>query len=211
MIKELINIVFPGIAVPISWMWCLSSSMCDYSITTPEKVCIALGTFHHETQGFTRFEESFNYTPERLLEVFPSAFREVPKSNRLKFASDLIASGPEMIGDFVYKKIGGYKFRGRGPIMLTGKENYDGFFGIIIAVDVLDRVSSPNIGSKTACWFMESIFNKIDINSIDFNNPKDHVLLEVFKRISGSSVNTAARYRSIKKVYDIMKQFGAMK
>jgi len=213
MIKELIEIIFPGIAVPISWMWWMSASMIEYEITTPEKVCIALGTFHHETQGFTLFEENFNYLGNRsiveggnrLLKVFPSAFRVFPIQNRRYQAQLLVQKSDIEIADFVYEKIGGWNFRGRGPVMLTGLKNYEKYFSPIPPqIKSMDLASTPEHGSKSACAFMRDIFANANPDLVDFNNPKDPVLIEIFKRVSGSEMANVERYRSIKKVFDVM-------
>jgi predicted chitinase len=212
MIKEIIDIIFPGIAVPISWMWWLSASMIEYEITTPEKICISLGTFHHETQGFTRFQESFNYMGNRgvveggnrLLLVFPSAFRMYSVEQRKYQAQLLVQKSEKEIADFVYENIGGWGYRGRGPIMLTGSKNYDTYVSIKCSVDLADSVSEPKNGSKAACAFMRDVFEKTKLDSINFNNPKDPVLIEIFKRVSGSGMANVARYRSVKKVYEVM-------
>jgi putative chitinase len=212
MIKQIINIIFPGIAVPISWMWWMSASMIEYEITTPEKVCIALGTFHHETQGFTLFEENFNYLGNRsivdggnrLLRVFPSAFRVYPVEQRKYQAQLLVQKSENEIADFVYAKTGGWDCIGRGPVQLTGSENYERYFKIFGKDLPTNLVSLPKYGSKSACMFMRRIFENTNLDSIDFNNPKDPGLLEIFKRISGSGMANASRYRSIKKVYGVM-------
>jgi len=212
MIKQIINIIFPGIAVPISWAWWLSASMIEYEITTPEKVCIALGTFYHETQDFTRFEENFNYLGKRgvveggnrLLKVFPSAFRVFPAEQRKYQAQLLVQKSEKEIADFVYENIGGWGYRGRGPIMLTGSKNYDTYVSIRCSVDLANSVSEPKNGSKSACAFMRDIFANANPDLVDFNNPKDPVLIEIFKRVSGSEMANVERYRSIKKVFDVM-------
>jgi len=217
MIKEIIDIIFPGIAVPISWMWWMSASMIEYEITTPEKVCIALGTFYHETQGFTRFEESFNYLGKRgvveggnrLLKVFPSAFRVFPAEQRKYQAQMLVQKSENEIANFVYARTGGWDCIGRGPIQLTGSENYERYFKIFGKDLPTNLVSRPKYGSKSACMFMNDVFvlvnsMGISLKLINFENPKDPVLLEIFKRVSGSGMANAARYRSVKKVYDVM-------
>ena len=213
MIKQIINIIFPGISVPISWAWWLSASMIEYGIVTPEKVCIALGTFHHETQDFTRFEENFNYLGKRgvveggnrLLKVFPSAFRVFPAEQRKYQAQLLVQKSENEIADFVYAKTGGWDFRGRGPIMLTGLKNYEKYFSPIPPqIKSMDLASTPEHGSKSACAFMRDVFEKTKLDSINFNNPKDPVLIEIFKRVSGSEMANVERYRSIKKVFDVM-------
>ena len=55
----------------------------------------------------------------------------------------------------------GYRYRGRGPIQLTGRNNYAAA-GAALGLDLLatpeivaDRLASPNIGIQTAGWFWD--------------------------------------------------------
>lgn len=86
-----------------------------------------LGQCEWESVGFTQLEESFKYSPEQLLKTFPSYFRTI------NFARAVAKMGAEAIANLVYEnRMGngsrnsgdGWKFRGRGLIQLTGKNNY---------------------------------------------------------------------------------------
>lgn len=83
-----------------------------------------LGQCMHESQNFQKFEENLNYSPKRLLEIFPKYFDSITA----KYAGN----NPEAIGNKVYAdRMGngnvysgdGYKHRGFGAIHLTGKNN----------------------------------------------------------------------------------------
>jgi putative chitinase len=81
----------------------------------------------HESNGFVRLVENLNYRdPERLDDMFRAVRGRAD-------AMELIRRGPVAIGNRVYaNRLGngdeasgdGYKYRGRGYIMLTGKDNY---------------------------------------------------------------------------------------
>lgn len=82
----------------------------------------------HETLQFTRFEENLKYkTADRLVKVFPSIFKNSKQAepyvnNPEKLANRVYATrfgnGDEASGD-------GWRYRGRGPLMITFKENYE--------------------------------------------------------------------------------------
>jgi len=83
----------------------------------------------HESGNFKFTTENLNYSAEGLLRTFPKYFKE-------KSVADMYARKPEMIGSRVYaNRMGngdeaskeGFKFRGRGYIQLTGKDNYKQF------------------------------------------------------------------------------------
>ena len=81
--------------------------------------------------NFTKLVENMNYSAKRLAEVWPKRFRgEDGKPNNLALK---IANNPEAIANVVYaNRMGngpaetgdGWRFRGRGYIHLTGKDNY---------------------------------------------------------------------------------------
>ena len=82
----------------------------------------------HETMGFTRFRENLKYTDaNRIAKVFSSAFDNAKQAkpyvnNPEKLANRVYANrfgnGDEASGD-------GWRYRGRGPLMITFKENYE--------------------------------------------------------------------------------------
>jgi putative chitinase len=65
----------------------------------------------------------------------------------------------------------GYKYRGRGYIQLTGRDNYTEFskFSGIDAVNNPDIVSTPSVGAEAALWFWQK---KVKPKVKDFNNVK---------------------------------------
>lgn len=97
------------------------------SINTPRRVRHWLAQLAHESAGFTRLVESFAYRdPNHLDDVFRAIKGRVD-------AEYLMSKGPEAIANRVYanrmgngdEKSGeGFKYRGRGFIQLTGKDNY---------------------------------------------------------------------------------------
>ena len=103
----------------------------DSGITSRKELANFMGQVQIESGNFQHLEENLHYSPERLLEVFPN--RGV---KTLDQARSIVAAGPEAIGNAVYggewgqRKGGntepgdGYKYRGRGFIQLTGRENY---------------------------------------------------------------------------------------
>ena len=125
------------IGINEKWLEPLNNAFEKYSITDINEVSMFLAqTTHesnkamflaqttHESNNYKRLEESFNYRPERLFEVFKKRVGTIEK------AKELCSKGAKAIGDFVYggrlgnAKDEGYKYRGRGIIQLTGKNNY---------------------------------------------------------------------------------------
>ena len=83
-----------------------------------------LGQILHESHGLSQFCENLNYSPERLCQVWPTRFRTLADARPY-------ARNPEALANRVYGgRMGnvepgdGWRFRGRAPIQITGRDNY---------------------------------------------------------------------------------------
>jgi len=89
-----------------------------------------------ESGNFRIFSENLNYSAKRMLEIFKSDFdtnRDKWLSPEEKLKVNSLLGHPDKIANFVYANQNGngnedsgdgWKFRGRGIIQLTGRENY---------------------------------------------------------------------------------------
>lgn len=126
------------------------------SINTQVRLAEFLAQIGHESADLTRWEENLNYSSKRLREVWPSRFS-------LDTAA-LFAHRPQAIANRVYGgRMGnrgeasgdGWLFRGRGPIMCTGHDNYAKYSKVVRADLVArpDLVLRPDIGFTIAAAF----------------------------------------------------------
>ena len=120
-------------------------------ITDPRAQANILAQIQAESRGKPQ-SENLNYSAARLLQVFPSKF------SGMSDAQQVAAAGQEAIGNRIYGgRMGnaqdeGYKYRGRGLIQLTGKDNYRSF-SKLIGEDLVanpDLVNDPLIAQKVA-------------------------------------------------------------
>jgi putative chitinase len=113
-----------------------------FGITTNLRLAHFLAQCALESTEFTATGENLNYRAQRLLQVFPKYFRGVDPAgyanNPAKIANrvyaDRMGNGNEASGE-------GFKFRGRGYIQLTGKNNYTTFSQFIGE----DCVANPDL------------------------------------------------------------------
>lgn len=100
-----------------------------YEINTIPRIAGLFSQLAHESGEFKCKTENLNYSAQGLRKIFPKYFKDDNIANAY-------ARKPEQIANRVYsnrmgngdEKSGeGYKFRGRGFIQLTGKQNYTAF------------------------------------------------------------------------------------
>lgn len=109
-----------------------------------------LATLLEESAHFTHVEENLNYSATGLLKTFPKhfsipdsvAYAHHPEKIANRAYADRMGNGDEASGD-------GWKFRGRGFIQLTGKDNYTD----IGALTNPDRLTTPEGAVDSAVWF----------------------------------------------------------
>lgn len=126
---EQFNQLFPRAQDPQGRVESMNNVFPVYDINTPQRVAAFLAQCGHESGGWTVFEENLNYSAKGLNSVFKKYFPTLESAlpyerNPQMIANEVYANrmgnGPESSGD-------GWKYRGRGPIQLTGKSNYRAF------------------------------------------------------------------------------------
>lgn len=133
------------------------------NIDTARRAACFIATLYVESGGFTRLEENLNYSAHRLAEVWPRIFR-TPGTGKPNELALKIAGKPKEIANLVYAKRNGngdvnsgdgWKFRGRGFIQLTGRENYRKY-GYMLGLPLEqnpDLAAKPEIAAKIAAEF----------------------------------------------------------
>jgi predicted chitinase len=106
----------------------------DYypEIKDSRMLAYVLGTALHETSNLRVFSENLSYkTPQRILAVFPRQFSEPDPKAALEDAAQYVNS-PEKLANRVYNRASlgninegdGWRYRGRGILLLTGRADY---------------------------------------------------------------------------------------
>lgn len=108
----------------------LLKTMDKYGISENDsRIAMFIAQTAHESGGFKYLIESLNMSAKRICQVWPSRFpNEVsaapyaynPPKLANKVYSNRMGNGDEASGE-------GFKYRGRGVIQLTGKDNYTAF------------------------------------------------------------------------------------
>jgi len=193
--------MFPKNKNPQGWTTALVEVLPTYEINTPERIASFLAQCGHESAGFTVLQENLNYSAEGLNKIFHKYFPTLESAQPY-------ARKPEMIANRVYaNRMGngdehsgeGYKFRGRGPIQLTGKDNYAACSDFLFQDDTLindpDMLLDPEYALHSACWF----WWKNDLNT--FADSAD--LVTMTKRINGGTIGLDDRIKHYNEAMEI--------
>ena len=142
------------------------SDLNNQGITNPKEVANVLAQVEAES-GFRSRNENLNYTPERLFALY-GAGNNAGNKVRFKTISEAKAvtdAGPEAVANIIYGgRMGnredgeGFRYRGRGLIQFTGKDNYKKY-GNMIGEDLISNpelANDPKVASKlTAAYYSD--------------------------------------------------------
>ena len=175
-----------------------------YNVNTPLRLAHFLAQCGHESGGFRVSQENLNYSIKGLTGIFKKYFpteaaaagyAKQPTKIANKVYGGRMGNGAEATGD-------GYKFRGRGFIQLTGKDNYTAFAKTVIEDDILanpDLVSSK-YQLASAAWF----WNKNKLNEIADTGFTDEVITKITKRVNGGTIGLPDRILHFKEFYKLI-------
>ena len=180
----------------------LPTVISKFELNTPLRLSHFLAQCGHESGNFKLVQENLNYSAQGLQGVFgkyfPGNLEESYARQPQKIASRVYANrmgnGDEASGD-------GWKYRGRGYIQLTGKDNYKAFTTAIGE----DCVANPDLVATkyplaSAAWF----FHKNGIHKIADGGATDAVVTSVTKRVNGGTIGLPDRIKHFKEYYSLL-------
>ena len=138
-----------GVFVPV-----LNTAMSRYQIVGAKRIAAFISQVGHESGQLTRLVENLNYSADALRKTWPSRFD-------VDLAS-AVARQVEQIANIAYgNRMGntapsdGWKYRGRGLIQITGKNNYRAC-GEALGLDLIaqpELMEKPQHACMSAAWF----------------------------------------------------------
>jgi putative chitinase len=174
-----------------------------FNITNPLRLAHFLSQCGHESAGFKAIQENLNYSADGLKKIFPKYFpgnlAEGYARNPEKIASK-VYGGRMGNGDETTKE--GFKFRGRGYIQLTGKDNYTRF-GKFIGEDT---VANPDlVATKYPLASAAFFFDSNKLWEICDKGADDATVTAVTKRVNGGTIGLADRIKHFKEYFALLK------
>lgn len=195
----LLSLTAPHLAEAVlePWVIPLRDACARFEINSIRRVAAFLGNLAHEGGWRLGRRENMNYSAVRLSQVWPGRFAKskgVPNALAL-----LLANKPEALANHVYaNRMGnrgpdtgdGWRYRGNGPIQLTGHDNHAAFakaMGMEVAAAAAWIESTFEGAVMSAAWFWE----ENDINRLaDTPGVEDEA-----RAINGGEIGLADRRR----------------
>lgn len=189
--------------IPDTVIAMLPDTIAKFELNTPLRLSHFLAQAGHESGGFKAVNENLNYGAKGLLGIFKKYFPTPEKAA-------LYERKPEKIANLVYGgRMGngaeatgeGYKFRGRGYIQLTGKDNYKAFDAVVEE----NLLESPDLVATkypllSAAWF----FHKNGLHKMADGGATDAVVTSVTKRVNGGTIGLSDRIKHFKEYYSLL-------
>ena len=174
-----------------------------FGINTPLRLAHFLAQCGHESGGFRAVQENLNYSAKGLNGIFrkyfpteasAAAYARNPAKIAAKVYGGRMGNGAEATGE-------GYKFRGRGYIQLTGKDNYKAFSSSIGE----DMTATPDKVAThypllSAAWF----FSKNGLHKLADEGSSDAVVTKITKRVNGGTIGLPDRIKHFKEYYSLL-------
>jgi putative chitinase len=174
-----------------------------FAINSALRLAHFLAQTGHESGGFKFKSENLNYSAEILRKVFPKYFPDIVVAKQYERKPEAIASrvyggrmgnGPEVTKE-------GFKYKGRGYIQLTGKDNYKAFDATVPE----DILANPDLVATqypllSAAWF----WNSRKLNSIADQGATDEVVTKITKLVNGGTIGLADRIKHFKEYHQLL-------
>jgi putative chitinase len=168
------------IGIDSKWLQPLLDTFQKYEINTPQRQAAFIGQCAHESGNFKVLQENLNYSAKGLMATWSSRFPDMDTAERYERQPEKIANKVYARADMGNTDDGdGWKYRGRGVIQLTGKNNYR-TCGEALGLDLVvnpDLILEPQYACLSAGWF----WNKRGLNTLADANDIETIT----KRVNG--------------------------
>ena len=175
-----------------------------FGVNTPLRLSHFLAQCGHESGGFRVTQENLNYSAKGLQGIFKKYFpsealaldyAKKPQKIANRVYGGRMGNGNEASGD-------GFKFRGRGYIQLTGRDNYKAFDDAVedAIIENPDLVATK-YPLASAAWF----WNRNKLNQLADKGAAPEVVTMITKRVNGGTIGLADRQKHFNEYYSLLK------
>lgn len=181
------------------WVGLINEVCPAWGINSPLRLAHFLAQTGHESMGYTVLKENLNYSAQALRSTWPRRFpggvadqyARQPEKIANRAYADRMGNGPEESGD-------GWRFRGKGLIQLTGKDNVSEFAKAVGKTldEAAEYLLTKRGALESACWFWRTR----GLNALaDADN-----LLGITRRINGGVNGLDDRTARLKRIKGVL-------
>jgi putative chitinase len=177
-----------------AWHEPFEVAMVERAINTPKRIAAFLAQCGHESRSLSALVENLNYSAQRLREVWPSRFPTIEKAHFYEHQPERLANevyGSRM-GNGPYESGDGFRYRGRGVLMITGANNYRrcGAALNLPLIEDPDLLLVRKHAARAAAWFWGERGCNVPADAGDIET--------VTKKINGGLVGLSDRVQRTK-------------
>lgn len=164
--ERMLRAAMPTVHSPKEWAEAFNEAVYKFPV---RDVAMLLAQVGHESIDLNKLEENLNYSAKRLTQVWPKRYPTLE-------AAMPYARNPKALANHTYggrmgntMKGDGWKYRGRGPIMITGKYNYSQLHkdtGLEVLTHPELLVSDKLAGAISACWYFRTFVTGSTIEKV---------------------------------------------
>jgi putative chitinase len=181
----------------------LPETIAKFELNTSLRLAHFLAQASHESGGFKALNENLNYGAKGLVTTFKKYFptedlakqyERKPEKIANKVYGGRMGNGLEVTGE-------GWKYRGRGYIQLTGKDNYKAF-DFVVTESIIDNpdLVATKYPLLSAAWF----FYKNGLHKLADGGATDAVVTSITKRVNGGTIGLPDRIKHFKEYYALL-------
>ena len=167
----------------------------------PKRIAAFIAQTAHESGGFNFVQENLNYGAKGLMGTFKKYFpteaiakeyERKPEKIANRVYANRMKNGDEASGD-------GWKFRGRGLIQLTGRDNYTRFAKAVDMTldEAIAYLETPSGAVASAGWFW-------NVNKLNIYCDKDD-FIGLTKRVNGGTIGLHDRLHHYELALEVLK------
>jgi predicted chitinase len=164
-------------------------------ITNPTEIAMFMAQMDTESGGFKSLSENLKYSASTLMKLFGKKL-----TGGMAQAQQIASQGAQAVANFIYgNRMGntgaddGFKYRGRGIVQLTGKDNY-AKYGKMLGLDLVgnpDLAADPKVAAQIAVAYWKT---RVPSAAAQAGN-----VAAVTKAINGGENGLASRQQNFQK------------
>lgn len=188
--------------LPLHLVFEMKGTIERFEINTPLRVAHFVSQVKHESGNFTATQENLNYSANGLRATFSKYFPDIDSALKYERKPEAIANRvyANRMGNLTEASGDGWKFRGRGYLQTTGKNNYG---DLSTAMNDPDIIANPDIVAtpKYACLSAGYYWHKNKLNLVADKGDAEAIIVEITKKVNGGLIGLDHRRAFFKEIY----------